>query len=675
MHFPQRSVAFADSPVAVALSDRTIFVDCTLGPVVLNLPTAVGKEAFFVEIKKDDATANAMTINATGGQTIDGAPSLAVVRPQVCVGIISDNANYKTIYGSSLSGDIYAATRVVSLIAGDGTDLTIAAAVAALPAEGGRIYVKQGTYPAVATQNMPDKSVDVVGSGDGTIISLGTHSVPAFTIPDGLTAPRTYTFGRFKVTASDILGSGVLSVQDTHAFGRSVVQNVRSEGIHTMIEIAAGDVGFVTPVLVDVYDSWFVPSDFYFLHGAPVCSNCAVLCTTDGNSLLNKVTMKNVNFMVDEFSTVGGSINGDSFGSLDISFYDCMLALAGEDGLNSIRAYNSRIWNFNQPDDGSDGDIIFLGGLAVSADDLPESVFIGCELLGLLIDDSGGMAAVGGFWTNTSVSTALVNGQSTITGVSFRGDATSAAVFPLSSGLARFIFGVTEDLTVSGCMFSSSGNVNVATAGPIDIYVDAQSSCHLSNCEFRALTASSTAGVRFTGSNNSIGGGSNFDNVWACPPVLESGGANFNRYDDVLGLNGGTGGTGSTFIGLDNTYNGSCMRRVTGGNTTDLFVSALPAGAQPMLNPGGLVGVGTIKNTGANDMNVKEIVTDAFGVTDSQTIVVGAGGSLLLDTLLGNVTTARPPYVSYDIQVQSKTAGMPTTYSLRLTANPELTAF
>jgi hypothetical protein len=87
--------------------------------------------------------------------------------------------------------DVYAATRVVSLIAGDGTDLTVAAAILALPAEGGRIYVKQGTYPLTLTNTLPDKPVDIIGSGDGTIFDLGANAISAFTIPNGLTAQRS----------------------------------------------------------------------------------------------------------------------------------------------------------------------------------------------------------------------------------------------------------------------------------------------------------------------------------------------------------------------------------------------------------------------------------------------------------------------------------------------------
>jgi hypothetical protein len=62
--------------------------------------------------------------------------------------------------------NIFAATRIVSLIPNDGTDLTIAAAVAALPAEGGTIFIKQGVYAITAPIVIPlGKSIVFQGAG------------------------------------------------------------------------------------------------------------------------------------------------------------------------------------------------------------------------------------------------------------------------------------------------------------------------------------------------------------------------------------------------------------------------------------------------------------------------------------------------------------------------------
>src|SRR6185295_12699539 len=150
--------------------------------------------------------------------------------------------------GGGAGSDIFAATRVVSLIAGDGTDLTVAAAIAALPAEGGRIYVKQGTYALTVTNTLPDKPVDIIGSGDGTIFDLGANAIAAFTISDGLTAQRNYSFQNFKVTGTSVANQRFLEVSDSNAFGIPTVKSIRTEGIQIPINITDGDGAFLTPV-------------------------------------------------------------------------------------------------------------------------------------------------------------------------------------------------------------------------------------------------------------------------------------------------------------------------------------------------------------------------------------------------------------------------------------------
>jgi len=105
-------------------------------------------------------------------------------------------------FQGALNPDIFAATRVVSLIAGDGTDLTIAAAIAALPAEGGYIYIKQGIYPLAASLVPTNKPIVFLGSGDGTILSLGANVISAFTINFN----QRYTFGRMRILGGGVAG-------------------------------------------------------------------------------------------------------------------------------------------------------------------------------------------------------------------------------------------------------------------------------------------------------------------------------------------------------------------------------------------------------------------------------------------------------------------------------------
>lgn len=82
----------------------------------------------------------------------------------------------------------------------------------------------------------------------------------------------------------------------------------------------------------------------------------------------------------------------------------------------------------------------------------------------------------------------------------------------------------------------------------------------------------------------------------------------------------------------------------------------------------GLLGVGTIKNTGGvNSLSVKESVVDAFGTAANQTTVVLAGTDLRLDCApVVNIGAARPPLVSYKVEVKHPVAA--TTFDLEFAA-------
>lgn len=117
----------------------------------------------------------------------------------------------------SLANDIFASTRVVSLVAGEGTDLTLASAIAALPASGGDIYVKPGTYPISATMVLPLKNVRIRGAGavqlpghtpNATIFDLGANAIPLFQTAagGGGTVFANYSFADFQVLGSSLVG-------------------------------------------------------------------------------------------------------------------------------------------------------------------------------------------------------------------------------------------------------------------------------------------------------------------------------------------------------------------------------------------------------------------------------------------------------------------------------------
>ena len=60
------------------LTDEVLLVDATAAPVVITLPAlAQAGAGFRLTAKKIDSSANAMTLDGSGAETIDGAATLA----------------------------------------------------------------------------------------------------------------------------------------------------------------------------------------------------------------------------------------------------------------------------------------------------------------------------------------------------------------------------------------------------------------------------------------------------------------------------------------------------------------------------------------------------------------------------------------------------------------------
>jgi len=81
----------------VVITDQVIFVDCTGGAVTITLLTAVGNTGKRYTIKKIDSTANALTIDTTSSQTIDGSLTQVITTRYTAIEVISDGANWGII--------------------------------------------------------------------------------------------------------------------------------------------------------------------------------------------------------------------------------------------------------------------------------------------------------------------------------------------------------------------------------------------------------------------------------------------------------------------------------------------------------------------------------------------------------------------------------------------------
>lgn len=88
---------FADSPYTALSTDYTILCDAVGGSMTINLPSSVGLSGRMYNIKKVDASANTVTIDANGGQLVDGAATKVITAQYESYTIQSDNANWSII--------------------------------------------------------------------------------------------------------------------------------------------------------------------------------------------------------------------------------------------------------------------------------------------------------------------------------------------------------------------------------------------------------------------------------------------------------------------------------------------------------------------------------------------------------------------------------------------------
>lgn len=81
-------------------NDTTIFMDTSGGIGTVNLQTAVGQGGRIVIIKDDagNALANNITVNAFGGENIDGVASQVLNTNWACMGLQSNNSNWRILF-------------------------------------------------------------------------------------------------------------------------------------------------------------------------------------------------------------------------------------------------------------------------------------------------------------------------------------------------------------------------------------------------------------------------------------------------------------------------------------------------------------------------------------------------------------------------------------------------
>ena len=74
----------------------TYLVNATAGAITVTLPTAANNGSYFI-IKKTDATANVVTLDAYSTETIDNSTTLTLNDQYNYVGIVSNGVNWVVV--------------------------------------------------------------------------------------------------------------------------------------------------------------------------------------------------------------------------------------------------------------------------------------------------------------------------------------------------------------------------------------------------------------------------------------------------------------------------------------------------------------------------------------------------------------------------------------------------
>lgn len=92
-----RVVTSADSPYTPAYPDLILLCNATAGAITIALPASATHANWSVTAKKTDASANAVTFDGAGAETIDGAATLALNAQNKAATTVCDGAAWYAI--------------------------------------------------------------------------------------------------------------------------------------------------------------------------------------------------------------------------------------------------------------------------------------------------------------------------------------------------------------------------------------------------------------------------------------------------------------------------------------------------------------------------------------------------------------------------------------------------
>lgn len=91
------SIAYAQSPYTIPDWGYHVDVDASGGNVTVNLPTAVDNAGALIEVRKTDNSANTVTVDGYGSETINGAATLVIYAQYDSYSLRSDGTNVEVV--------------------------------------------------------------------------------------------------------------------------------------------------------------------------------------------------------------------------------------------------------------------------------------------------------------------------------------------------------------------------------------------------------------------------------------------------------------------------------------------------------------------------------------------------------------------------------------------------
>jgi hypothetical protein len=240
-----------------------------------------------------------------------------------------------------------AATVVVHPTPGIGDATTVQEGLALLPAGGGMVLVREGTYPQAATITLPiGKPVTIRGCGNSTILSLGANAIAAFTIPTGATTNTPIVFDNFLVTGTEVAAQTLLHYNDDNGLAEIFMENIVTTGVEITINSDSDAQGSSTPGQDD-------PRFHLFRCRIRPCSTDDSVILTNPAVGVPRAWLTEVEFIGDSLFAIPALRTAPLFGRLadDTWFGDCYLdncelsVGTDESDFAVLEVVNSTIWN------------------------------------------------------------------------------------------------------------------------------------------------------------------------------------------------------------------------------------------------------------------------------------------------------------------------------------------